>query len=489
MWIESEKKTKYLIIFCIILSLIYLNIIILLLLFYDDGDVNNSNNKFGKFELHDSTKKINNEQNSLFESLNQKYCGQTQCKFLFLYSNINNYSNRDSLTNPNRNANLLKFFINLAKSLEYTIVLPNVGFSDGNDDDNNNLGGQLRIDACQKYPFGFYYDVDNLESKFLEAQFISQSNFSNWLIERNEIIHNNFNGNDDKKRKDLELKVEHLNLNLRLNQETEELLISFEEPLVEYVQNEIMIQGCLEQFNNNNNNSERGGGAFNLTRLYLLDKMVFKEVRINYINFESSKEMMKYLKKDLVNSFNGKSDIIMINQHDLGIYYNIMYPGEINLIKHSELILQEANENIKKLNNYMTITLNLKNNNDYDHDYSELEIDNCLDKLIVKIQELKSQSKIDNVYYQFTNKDNNYENYLFLMNEFEKSDLKLKNARINSSLIMEKRNSENYNTGIHYILDRLISKNSTYFVGDKNTCSKHFSIIRNGINDAIFIEI
>ncbi|CAJ0837951.1 946_t:CDS:2 [Entrophospora sp. SA101] len=76
----------------------------------------------------------------------------------------------------------------------------------------------------------------------------------------------------------------------------------------------------------------------------------------------------------------------------------------------------------------MTITLNLKNNNDYDHDYSELEIDNCLDKLIVKIQELKSQSKIDNVYYQFTNKDNNYENYLFLMNEFEKSDLKLKNV-------------------------------------------------------------
>ncbi|CAJ0633015.1 16122_t:CDS:2, partial [Entrophospora sp. SA101] len=243
------------------------------LLSYDADSLDNISKASSSSNLHDSTKKNNNEQNSLFESLNQKYCGKTQCKFLFLYSNINNYSNRDSLTNPNKNTNLLKFFINLAKSLEYTIVLPNVGFSDGNDDDNNNLGGQLRIDACQKYPFDFYYDVDNLESKFLEAQFISQSNFSNWLIERNEIIHNNFNGNDDKKRKDLELKVEHLNLNLRLNQETEELLISFEEPLVEYVQNEIMIQGCLEQFNNNNNNSERGRGAFNLTRLYLLDKM------------------------------------------------------------------------------------------------------------------------------------------------------------------------------------------------------------------------
>src|SRR6185369_4808551 len=107
---------------------------------------------------------------------------------------------------------------------------------------------RLRLDACQKYPFELYYNVEEFTSGF-----ISQSNFSNWLMERNEIIHkhmktiNNENEFDAKWKTSWELKVEHLNL--RLDRKLTEPLLVFEEPSIQHVQNDIMRKGCLEQFN------------------------------------------------------------------------------------------------------------------------------------------------------------------------------------------------------------------------------------------------
>ncbi len=61
-------------------------------------------------------------------------------------------------------------FVNLAQALDRTMVLTNVGSS--------------RINSCQNFTFGFYYNSKALEKMFPNVKFISQKDFQNWLKER-----------------------------------------------------------------------------------------------------------------------------------------------------------------------------------------------------------------------------------------------------------------------------------------------------------------
>jgi hypothetical protein len=61
-------------------------------------------------------------------------------------------------------------FVNLAKALNRTMVLTNVGNS--------------RINSCQNFTFDFYYNSNSLQEMFPEVKFISQRDFQNWARER-----------------------------------------------------------------------------------------------------------------------------------------------------------------------------------------------------------------------------------------------------------------------------------------------------------------
>ncbi|GBB93392.1 hypothetical protein RclHR1_02160018 [Rhizophagus clarus] len=94
--------------------------------------------------------------------INQKYCQNSQCKFLFVYSN--------SEPETKTNVHFINTFAYLANQLNRTLVLTNVGRS--------------RIDSCKKFPFEFYYNTDYLREKFPNLSLISQDNFQFWTKER-----------------------------------------------------------------------------------------------------------------------------------------------------------------------------------------------------------------------------------------------------------------------------------------------------------------
>ncbi|CAI2187159.1 16185_t:CDS:2 [Funneliformis geosporum] len=89
--------------------------------------------------------------------LNQKYCGSSQCKFLFLYKVMEQES---------KARKHFKQFVQIAQKLNRTLVLTNVGES--------------RIGACFTYPFSYYYSTEFLQKNFPDLRVITQQQFSEW---------------------------------------------------------------------------------------------------------------------------------------------------------------------------------------------------------------------------------------------------------------------------------------------------------------------
>ncbi|CAJ0910279.1 13577_t:CDS:2 [Entrophospora sp. SA101] len=95
-------------------------------------------------------------------SINLKYCGEPECKFMFVYTVFGEQVTRLNL-----------HFSSLAKLsifLNRTLVLTNVGHSEMN--------------ACSDFPFEFYYDIEQLKKNMPGLQVITQKDFYNWIRER-----------------------------------------------------------------------------------------------------------------------------------------------------------------------------------------------------------------------------------------------------------------------------------------------------------------
>ncbi|CAG8616754.1 4756_t:CDS:2, partial [Diversispora eburnea] len=90
-------------------------------------------------------------------SINIKYCGTEDCKFLVAYY---------PFLQENKLCDNYIDYINLARLLNRVIVLTNVG--------------PTRISTCQKFPFSFHYDVNSLSQRFPDVKFISQLEFQKW---------------------------------------------------------------------------------------------------------------------------------------------------------------------------------------------------------------------------------------------------------------------------------------------------------------------
>ncbi|CAG8797343.1 948_t:CDS:1, partial [Racocetra fulgida] len=95
------------------------------------------------------------------EKINIKYCQEKICKFLFPYQQ----PEQETRANIHTRA-----YIRLARSLNRTLVLPNVGGS--------------KVRACSLYPFDFYYNIDALRKQYPDIRFITQPKFFEWTKER-----------------------------------------------------------------------------------------------------------------------------------------------------------------------------------------------------------------------------------------------------------------------------------------------------------------
>ncbi|RIA95681.1 hypothetical protein C1645_816382 [Glomus cerebriforme] len=101
------------------------------------------------------------ENNDIDISINRKYCGSNECKFLFAY--------RIPEQETQANSHFYSF-TQLAEMLNRTMVLVNVQNS--------------RIESCKNLPFNFYYNIEELKKLFPTVNFITQEEFLNWTKER-----------------------------------------------------------------------------------------------------------------------------------------------------------------------------------------------------------------------------------------------------------------------------------------------------------------
>ncbi|CAG8609063.1 10998_t:CDS:1 [Funneliformis caledonium] len=132
---------------------VYESIIICLILFIIWNLSSINHNEFFSNEYENV-----NESSILSDTeLNQKYCGSSQCKFLFLYKVIEQESKAQKH---------FKQFVQIAQKLDRTLVLTNVGES--------------RIGACLKYPFSYYYSKEFLQKNYPDLRVITQQQFSEW---------------------------------------------------------------------------------------------------------------------------------------------------------------------------------------------------------------------------------------------------------------------------------------------------------------------
>ncbi|CAG8610536.1 8534_t:CDS:1, partial [Scutellospora calospora] len=95
------------------------------------------------------------------EEINMKYCQEKTCNFMFPYFH----------PEQETRANLhVRMYIELARAINRTIVLSNIGNS--------------RIRVCKPYTFDFYFDVQALQEQYPDVRFITQDKFLEWTKER-----------------------------------------------------------------------------------------------------------------------------------------------------------------------------------------------------------------------------------------------------------------------------------------------------------------
>ncbi|CAG8835594.1 15384_t:CDS:2, partial [Racocetra persica] len=95
------------------------------------------------------------------KEINMKYCHDTTCKFMFPYYH------QEQETRANIHT---RVYIQLARALNRTVVLANVG--------NSN------VQACSPHSYDFYYDTEALQKQYPDIRFITQDKFMEWAKER-----------------------------------------------------------------------------------------------------------------------------------------------------------------------------------------------------------------------------------------------------------------------------------------------------------------
>ncbi|RIA95667.1 hypothetical protein C1645_816366 [Glomus cerebriforme] len=385
--------------------------------------------------------------------INQKYCGNSQCKFLFVYSN----SGPETKTN----VHFINTFAYLANQLNRTLVLTNVGRS--------------KIDSCKKFPFEFYYNIEYLKENFPDLSFISQENFQFWTKERIEkpdfhYLHlsSSSSSPNDGDIDDIEHQpiIEDINQNIRLVEDDNNCLKNFE-------------MKFDDDDNNNNNNN-------NFTSY---QKILFKSK--SFLNSKYRKNISKFLISNL-KDFN--SEILLIKNDINKEIFPRKISSSFNISSSlTNLYSKQINQESWKINLVLEPFIAVY--------WSMIDIkdstilSNCAEKLINTLTNLKENFNLYNIYLAtdypissstsslFNRQSRYYRRVIHLLN----STMTI-NTWYSLNAFSKISQKEDYleefkGKGIANILDKLVCINSDYFITAPSECFSKSS--NNFIKDII----
>ncbi|CAG8575581.1 4240_t:CDS:1, partial [Scutellospora calospora] len=362
------------------------------------------------------------------EKINMKYCQKKTCNFMFPYVQLEQETRSNIHT---------RTYIQLARSLNRTMVLVNVGNS--------------RLNACNPHPFNFYYDIEALQKQYPDVQFISQDKFLKWTKERK-----------------IRPIAQH---SLMIQDEIDNITMGVNEGIK--LKMKKMKKLCIDQFNLNIIN-------------YIEIHTGFKEFTTKSLE-KMSQLAIKTLKKSPMAK---KYEVIMIlnlSKRDM------FFLSSEKLIPYSPYIIKESKKITKKLTPYVAIHWRVER-------AEPKMVPKCAKKLIEKVKTIQEQYGIKNFYLATDlplNGNKAQSGTLHEISEFHKEAIEI--LGLNNKYSNNLKNSSKYNikfdtwislnsfsqirdnpkyknefkgSGIHGILDKLVCINANYFLKTPKGCGR-----------------
>ncbi|GES82135.1 GDP-fucose protein O-fucosyltransferase family protein [Rhizophagus clarus] len=382
---------------------------------------------------------IYNNDNPL-EELNMRFCGQTTCKFLFVYD----YGEQETKANLH-----FRSFSQLAEKLNRTMILTNVGSS--------------QINICQNYPFDFYYDLKLLRQEFPNVIYKYEDDFYLWLKIRDEIKKKmNY-----KKDNEIIPPLSILHSHLRRYDITTETIYREVKPVVS-------LNKCLSKFE---------------PFMNLVDP---KNSKVRYTIMDIAKSDIRPRAKPefselLVESLTTDEEIMLVNSFVL----EALFPKVMPAIPYNDYILNEAQKLKDKLSSsYIAIHWRLEQAR------PEL-LPECAQGLIKTLKRVMTEEGIENIYLAtdypllssksqsdtFKDITNYHHEAIRMLNETFKI-----NTWVSLGGLEDLRKDKNYHSefvgpGLQGILDKLVCIDANYFLAGSFGCSRILSTFTKSIED------
>jgi hypothetical protein len=343
------------------------------------------------------------------EEINQRYCGSDKCKFLFVY----NQPDEENLANQH-----MRNFIQLAKELNRTMVLTNVGNS--------------RISSCRKFPFNFYYSIDSLLKEYPHVSFITQENFKRWTKLRHE------------KPATQHIYIARGGTNSTIN------IVNQKPSTIDLIQK----KNCLNQFEFKFNNDS-----------------ILKKIRTGK-GFWILNETRSQFSEFLIDNLNEIDEEIILLNHEIRKPF---FSNNLPKIEYSRRILQEADRIINDLQPFISIYWRMENA------FPISQLPECSQRLVETLKRIKTSLGIENVYlttdYPGQNPSQDHHKAMEILNSTIKLNTWNSMNSFNSLLKNDniREGTKEFNgRGINGILDKLIAINSDYFLTNPPGCGINY---------------
>ncbi|RIB06642.1 hypothetical protein C2G38_2147949 [Gigaspora rosea] len=364
------------------------------------------------------------------EKINMKYCQEKTCKFVFPYYHPEQETRANIHT---------RIYTQLARSLNRTIVLSNVGNS--------------RVQACFPYPFYFYYDIKAFQKQYPDIRFITQEKFFKWTKER---------------------KIKPIAQHSQMIQDGRHNPLKFRKEKVMGVYEKVEMRRerkkkfCLDKFDLN----------LNITDY----KEFHTGIKIKEFN---RKAMLNLVTNTLKTPLITESEVIMI----LNTSPKEMFPIINKVIPYSPHIIKQSKSIIKKLNPYIAIHWRMEQGN-------PRLMPQCAKRLVKEVKKIQKKYGIKNDYFatDFPLNSNKAQSKTFhKISKFHKESIEIiEHIKLDTWISLngfsQIRNNSKYEkefkgSGIHGILDKLVCINAKYFLKGPKGCARTSSTFTRIIVD------
>lgn len=395
-----------------------------------NDNINNAVDKETEYISSNNSSKVSLTTEERIILINQKYCGQKKCKFLYVYF----HSEQETKANLH-----FRSFTQLSEALNRTMVLTNVGNS--------------RIGACQANSFDFYYNVEKLKEEFPNLRFIEQSKFLNWVEERNLV-----DISPDAEKIPLQFTIDHYQMQLEPRKVNSELYTEVNPDYELFTR-----KGCFDKVK-----------GLDLTDPQTHNKIKFQSLDISQEDSDTIKGR-EGLSKFIVKSFASDSDVILIKHR----IWKPLFPKVMPIITYADHINEEADRIRKKLhNNYIAIHWRME------RVVPDL-LPQCAGDLIETLISLMNKTEIKHVYlatdYPISGRSQSV-TFRKITSYHDKAMEILKDGisfdtwvSLDSLKKLQKgkmHKGKLKDPGVKGILDKLICVNSSYFISGPVGCSR-----------------